>query len=85
MKIILAFVLALCAFSVVGSVELQNICSQDTFVYNDILVNAFHRVRQSFTFEPIGAYMLNDSIACNRTDLKVEKNFLETLPKIKQI
>lgn len=84
MNKVLSFVLVLCICATARSVELQNICSHDTFKYQNLLVNAFHRVSQSFTFEPIRYYMLNDSVVCNKSDFKNPVNFLEVLPKIKE-
>lgn len=79
-----SFVLLLCISSIASSLKLENICSHDTFKYNDQPVNTFYRVRQSFTFHPIGHYMLNESIVCNRTEFQNDKNFHTVLPKIKE-
>ena len=70
-------------------VELENICSSDSFIYKTswsedpgILVNAFHKVQKNITFQPIGHYLINDTVKCDFFEFKNKTNFWEAL-KIK--
>lgn len=71
-------ILVLCAASA-GCLELENLCSSDSFKYNDILVNAFHRTRLNLTFQPLSHYLINDTVKCDRGDFKNQTNFLKAL------
>ena len=46
-------------------VELENICSFDSFYYNDVLVNAFYKVQWNVTFGSLNDYLINDTVKCN--------------------
>lgn len=72
---------ALCVASV-SCVNLQNLCSSDTFKYNGVLVNAFHVIRQNMTFEPLGHYLINGTIKCDHFEFANKTKFREAL-KIK--
>lgn len=56
-------------------VELENICSSDTFTYNDLVVNAFHKVPQNLTFGPLKLYLINETLKCDEEEFKNKANF----------
>ena len=60
-------------------VELENICSSDSFEYNGLLVNAFHRVQQNVTFEPLLHYLINGSVKCDFSEFFNKTNYWEAL------
>ena len=60
-------------------VELENICSSDTLRFNDLLVNAFHRVQRNVTFQPLSYYLIKDTIKCDFFEFKNKTNFWEAL------
>lgn len=63
-------------------VELENLCSSDTFEYAGILVNAFHRVQRNVTFKSLSHYLIKDSVKCDFFEFENKTNFWEAL-KIK--
>lgn len=81
-KILVIFVLYVASAS---CVELENLCSTDTFTYKGaftydrLLVNAFHRVQRQLTFEPLSYYLINDTVQCNQTEFRNKTNFWEAL------
>ena len=66
-----------------GGVELENICSGDSFKVDGVLVNAFHRVRWNLTSEPLNHYLISDAVNCDPAEFKNKENFWEAL-KIKR-
>ena len=70
--------LALCVASV-SCVELENLCSSDTFEYKGVLVNAFHRVQSNVTFQLLSHYLINDTVRCDLSEFKNKTNFQEAL------
>lgn len=77
------WVLAILCVASASGVELENLCSSDAFEYNGVLVNAFHRLQQSVTFESMSHYLINDTVKCDYFEFKNRTNFWEVL-KIKQ-
>ena len=63
-------------------VELENICSSDTFVYKDTQVNAFYKVRQNITFQPLNFFLIDPTVTCDQSEFENKTNFFEAL-KIK--
>ena len=76
------FILAMLCVALAGGIELENICSEDCFVYKSVQVNAFHRFRWNVTFQPISHYLIGDDVNCDPAEFKVKVNFWEAL-KIK--
>ena len=60
-------------------VQLENICSSDSFEYNGVLVNAFYKVEWNVTFGSLNDYLINDTIKCNLDEFKNKANLQETL------
>ena len=71
-------VLVLCIASA-SCVELENLCSSDSFDYKGIEVNAFHRVRQNVTFEPLSHYLIDLAIMCDPSEFYNKTRYWETL------
>ena len=71
-------VLAVFCVASASCVELENLCIYDIFDYNGITVNAFRRVNQSVTFEPMNYYLVN-KLRCAVEQFKNRTNFLEVL------
>ena len=73
------FVLAMLCIVSINCVELENICSSDTFVYDgeydDVLVNSFHRVRLNITFRPLSYYLIPDDIKCDLGRFENKSNY----------
>ena len=74
------FFLVLAAFFVASAhaVELENLCSSDFFLYKGVLVNAFHRINQSVTFQPKEFYLAT-KVRCDAEQFKNRTNYLEVL------
>ena len=75
-------VLAVLCIASASCVELENLCSSDSFDYKGVQVNAFYRVQQNITFESLSHYLIDDTIKCDPSEFKNKTNLLETL-KIK--
>lgn len=60
-------------------VELENLCSSDSFEYKGVLVNAFHKVQWNVTFGPLNDYLINDTVKCNPAEFENKTNLEETL------
>ena len=73
--------LVLCIASA-NCVELENLCSTDHFDYDGVLVNAFYKSPMNVTFPGLSHYLINNSVACDRSEFVNKTNFLEVL-KIK--
>lgn len=71
-------ILLLCAASA-SCFELENLCSSDTFIYNDLEVNAFYRVQLNFTFKSLGHYLIDDSVKCDENEFRNKTNFLKAM------
>lgn len=71
--------LAMLCIASASCVELENLCSSDAFEYNGVLVNAFHRLQQNVTFEPLSFYLINDTVKCDFFKFKNKTNFWEAL------
>lgn len=72
-------VFLLCIASTSGLL-LENICSSSSFEYNGIvLVNAFHRIAQNVTFEPLKNVLVPSSITCDPGQFQDKANHLEAL------
>lgn len=80
MEKLLAF-LVLCLASV-NCVELENICSSDSFHFNGVLVNAFQKIGGQVRFEGLSHYLINDTILCDPSEFRNKSNYWEVL-KIK--
>ena len=72
-------ILAMLCVASVACVKLENICSDDSFEYKGVLVNAFHRVKLNITFQPLSFYLINDSVKCDPAEFKNKANFLKAL------
>ena len=74
-------ILLLAIFCVASAncVELENICSSDTFKYDGLLVNAFHRAQFNVTFESLSHYLIDDTVKCDIAQFKNKTNFWEAL------
>ena len=72
-------ILAMLCIASTGCVELENICSGDSFEYEGVQVNAIHRVRFNVTLQPYRKSLINDSINCDPTEFKNKSNFWEAL------
>ena len=72
-------VLAMLCVASAHCVELENLCSSDTFEYNGVLVNAFHRVQWNVTFESLSHYLINDTVKCDIAEFQNKTEFWETL------
>ena len=59
--------------------ELENLCSSDSFEHKGVLVNAFHKVQWNVTFGSLGDYLINDTVKCNPAEFKDKTNLEETL------
>ena len=75
-------VLAMLCVALAGCLELENICSSDSFYHDGLLVNAFYRVQFNVTFQPLSYYLINDTVDCKPTEFNKEINFWQAL-KIK--
>ena len=73
------FLFAILWVASAGCVELENICSFDTFRFNNLLVNSFHRVQRYVAFQPLSHYLINDTIKCDFFEFKNKTNFWEAL------
>ena len=72
-------VLTILCVAAVGCVELENICSSDSFVFNGVLVNAFHRFQQNVTYYPLIHYLIHDGVRCDLSEFKDQANFWKAL------
>ena len=70
-------ILAIVCVATARDVELENIRKKDSFEYYD--VNAFHRFRWNVTFQPLRAYLINDTVTCDPAEFKNKTNFWDTL------
>ena len=77
------FLFAIFCVASASCLELESICSSDTFEYKGVLVNAFHRIQRNVTFQPLSHYLINDTVKCDYFQFKNKTNFWEAL-KIKQ-
>ena len=75
-------VLAMLCVALAGCLELENICSSDSFYRDGVFVNSFYRVQFNVTFQPLSFYLINDTVECNPDEFKDKNNFWEAL-KIK--
>lgn len=62
-----------------SGLNLENICPLSIFSYEGTEVNAFHRVRQVITFEPLPYYLVNHNIICDPNEFKNRSNHLVAL------
>ena len=72
-------ILAMLCVALAGAVELENICSDDTFEYEGVLVNALHRVQFNITLQPLRAYLIHDSVKCYYSQFQNKTNYWEVL------
>ena len=73
MKIILVFALLSIASS--RCVELEKICSSDSFDFENVEVNAFYRSQSwNVTFQGLNYYLINKTADCNSTEFYDEDN-----------
>ena len=63
----------------VSCVELENLCSSDTFEYNGVLVNSFYKSSMNITFPGLKRYLINHTIICDRSDFVNTTNYYEIL------
>lgn len=77
MRPLLLFVM-LCVASA-SCVELENLCSSDTFKHEGVLVNAFHRVQWNVTLEPPSHYLVPGTVKCDFREFKNKTNFWQAL------
>ena len=63
----------LCVASV-ACVELENICSSDSFEF-EVLVNSFYRVQRNVTYYPLLHYLIHDGVRCDPFEYKDQANF----------
>lgn len=75
---ILVVLMILCASSA-SALLLEDICRANHFLYLDIWVNAFHRVQQNVTYEPLIYYLVDRSITCDPFEFVNRSNHLEAL------
>ena len=75
-KILLFLVLCVASAS---CVELENLCSSDSFTYNGVVVNAFFKVPQALRFHSLSNYLIKDTVACDKTEFKNNTNLMEAL------
>ena len=54
----------------VSCVELENICSWDSFKFDGVLVNAFYRFQQNVTYQPLSHYLIQDDVRCDPSDFR---------------
>ena len=71
--------LAMLCVAPVSCVELENLCSSDTFENKDVLVNAFNRVKLNLTFQSLNHYLINDTVVCDRPEFNNTANLDEAL------
>ena len=72
-------VLAVLCIASASCVELENLCSSDSFDYNGVQVNAIHRVRQNITFGSLRYYLIDDTIKCDPSEFFNKNNLLKAL------
>ena len=72
-------ILAIVCVATARDVELENICSGDSFKLMGVRVNAFHRLRMNVTFQPLHHYLINDSVNCDPAEFENKKNFWSAL------
>lgn len=77
----LSLLIVFCVASV-SCVELGNICSSDSFNYRDVKVNAFHKLCQNITLEPLSFFLIDHTVTCKQSEFENKTNFWEVL-KIK--
>ena len=75
-------VLAVLCIASASCVELENLCSSDSFDYKGVQVNAFYRVQQNITFESLNHYLIDDTIKCDPSEF-IYKTNLEPALKFK--
>ena len=59
--------------------ELERICSSDTFSHVGQTVNSFHRLERNVTFGSLSDYLIDEAVNCDLSEFKTKANFLETL------
>lgn len=74
----LVALLVLCV-STVNGLFLEPICPSSVFSFEDVSVNAFHRIPQNLTFGPLPYYLIDRSIICNPNEFQNQNNYLEVL------
>ena len=77
MKEVLVF--AILCVALAAGMKLENICSTDSFKYDGVLVNAFHRITQNVTFRPFSHFLINDTVNCDPTEFKKYDRFWQVL------
>lgn len=71
--------LAVLCFAFASGVELENLCSADTFKFEGLLVNAFHRAEEILMFEPLSHYLISDIDKCDPSEFKNKRNYEEAV------
>ena len=71
----ICFLSVFCALSSVNSVQLNYLCLNATFTFNDLLVNAVHRFKSNFTYHPIEHHLIDES--CRRGSFDNRTNYAE--------
>lgn len=74
-------VLLLCVASA-SPVELENLCSNETFSYNGVLVNSFQKIRRSLEFKSLSHYLISNIVTCDPAEFKDKRNLWDSI-KIK--
>ena len=72
-------VLAVLCIASASCVELENLCSSDSFDYKGVQVNAFYRVQQNITFGSLRYYLIDDTIKCDPSEFFNKTNPLKAL------
>ena len=72
-------VLAVLCIASASCVELENLCSSDSFHWLGVQVNAFYRVPQNITFESLSHYLIDHAVTCDPSEFKNKTNLFETL------
>ena len=72
-------VLVVLCIASASCVELENLCSSDSFDYNGVEVNAFYRVRQNITFESLSHYLIDHAVTCDQSEFINKTNYWEAL------